>query len=167
MRPTTTIGPRRRDMAAKTMTIEEISDRIQISDLLIRYTTAIDNKDWNLLDTCFTPDAHVDYVSSGGIKGTYPEARAWLEKALAIFPMTVHFISNSVVEISGDTAKAKTAVNNPMGFKNPDGSLHIFTVGAYYVDELVRTDDGWRISQRIEEQAYMEGTFPDALQIPK
>jgi len=148
------------------MSLEEISDRIEIDDLLTRYTVAIDTKDYKLLDTCFAEGAHVDYTSSGGIKGSYPEARAWLEKALAPFPMTVHFISNTTVLITGDTASSKTYVLNPMGFQNSDGSMHIFTVGAYYIDELVRTAAGWRIKQRVEEQAFLEGTLPEALQIP-
>ena len=153
-------------MSDSTLSVQEISDRIQINDLLVRYTAAIDQKDWNLLDTCFTPDAQVDYVSSGGIKGSYPEVRKWLEKALAAFPMTMHFISNSTVQIEGDTAQSRTYVINPMGFPNPDGSLHLFTVGAYYLDELVRTEAGWRISQRVEEQAYLEGSLPEALRVP-
>ncbi len=148
------------------LSLQEISDRIEIDDLLIRYTTAIDDKDWNLLDQCFLPDAKVDYVSSGGVAGSYPEVREWLGKALAAFPMTVHAISNSVIELDGDTATGKTLVVNPMGFPNPDGSLHIFTVGAYYIDKLVRTPEGWRIAERTEEQAYLDGSLPGALQVP-
>ncbi len=148
------------------LSLQQLSDRIEIQDLLVRYTKAIDEKDFALLDTCFTPDAEVDYVSSGGIAGSYAEARAWLEKALAPFPMTVHYIANSEVELDGDRARARTAVLNPMGFANPDGSQHLFTVGAYYVDELVRTEEGWRIAKRREDQAFMDGTLPEALQIP-
>jgi 3-phenylpropionate/cinnamic acid dioxygenase small subunit len=153
-------------MTAPEMSLREISDRIQINDLLTRYTVAIDTKDWNLLDTCFTPDATVDYTTSGGTKGSYPEVRQWLEKALAVFPMTQHFISNTTVEFDGDRARTRTYVINPMGFPKEDGSLHIFTVGAYYVDTLVRTDAGWRIADRFEEQAFLDGSLPDALQIP-
>ena len=153
-------------MSRSTLSLEQISDRIEIDDLLTRYTRAIDTKDWKLLDTCFTPDAPVDYTSSGGTKGAYPEVRAWLEKALAPFPMTMHFISNSTVTLEGDSARTRTYVLNPMGFPNEDGSLHIFTVGAYYVDQLVRTDEGWRIAERIEEQGFLEGSLPEALQIP-
>ena len=101
--------------------LEEIADRFAIQDLLTRYTVAIDQKDYELLDTCFVPDAYVDYTSSGGIKGSYAEARVWLEKALAIFPVTQHFISNYVIELAGDKAKSRTYLINPMGFKNPDG----------------------------------------------
>jgi 3-phenylpropionate/cinnamic acid dioxygenase small subunit len=143
-----------------------MSDRVEIQDLLVRYTVAIDTKDWKLLDTCFTPDAQLDYTGTGGIAGPYPEVRVWLEKALAAFPMTVHYISNSTVELDGDAARARTYVINPMGFPNQEGGLHIFTVGGYYVDKLVRTSDGWRIRERVEDLAFLDGALPDALQVP-
>jgi 3-phenylpropionate/cinnamic acid dioxygenase small subunit len=148
------------------LSLEQISDRIEINDLLVRYTMAIDQKDWALLDQCFTADAHLDYTSAGGIAGDYPKVRAWLEKALAPFAMTVHYITNSTVKLAGNSATARTAVLNPMGFQQEDGSMHQFTVGAYYNDKLVRTTDGWRIVERIEESAFMEGTLPPALSIP-
>lgn len=153
-------------MAPRAMSVQEISDRIEIQDLLVRYTVAIDTKDWKLLDRCFLPDAKVDYTATGGIKGSYPEVRVWLEKALGAFPMTVHYISNSTVTLEGDTARARTYVLNPMGFPKPDGNLHIFTVGGFYVDRLVRSADGWRIAERVEEQAFLEGSLPEALRIP-
>jgi hypothetical protein len=112
-------------MPARHLSLEEISDRIQIGDLLTRYTTAIDTKDYVLLDSVFTPDAQVDYTSSGGIAGDYPTARDWLERALSLFPVTVHFISNSTVELRGDEASARTYVINPMLFKNPDERPHL------------------------------------------
>ena len=153
-------------MSADTLSIQELSDRLQINDLLTRYTVAIDQKDWSLLDTCFTKDAHLDYTSAGGIAGDYPKVRKWLEGALAPFPMTLHYITNSVVKLNGDAATARTAVLNPMGFQQEDGSLHLFTVGAYYNDELSRSDEGWRIQRRIEEQAFMQGSLPEGLQVP-
>ncbi len=148
-------------------TLQQLSDRVEINDLLIRYTKAIDDKDWALLDGVFTPDAQVDYTSSGGIKGTYAEARAWLAKALAAFPITAHYITNSEVKLDGDRASARTAVYNPMFSKQPEGGFHHFAVGAYYVDELVRTPAGWRIAKRREDQAFLEGSLPANLQIPK
>jgi hypothetical protein len=148
------------------LSTQELSDRQEIQDLLVRYTRAIDTKDWALLDRCFTPDAHVDYTSSGGVAGKYPEVRAWLEKALAAFPAMMHFIGNTTLELHADRARARTYVINPMGFPKPEGGLHVFSVYAHYVDELVRTAEGWRIAQRIEEQVLLDGTLPEALQIP-
>ncbi len=145
---------------------QEVSDRIEIGDLLVRYTRAIDTKDWALLDSVFLPDAQVDYRSSGGIAGDYPKVRAWLEKALAAFPAMMHMIGNTTVELDGDEARTRTYVINPMGFPKEDGGLHVFTVAAHYVDRLVRTEDGWRIAERIEEQVLLDGSLPGALRIP-
>ena len=144
------------------LSIQDISDRIEIDDLLKRYTRAIDSKDYELLDTCFLPDAHVDYVSSGGVAGPYPEVRVWLEKALAIFSASVHSISNSEVELEGDRARGRTLVHNPMVLPG-DGAPRIFTVYAYYHDELVRTEEGWRIARRVEEQILLDGNVPAGL----
>ena len=96
------------------LSLQELSDRFEIGDLLTRYTRAIDTKDFELLDTCFMPDAFVDYTSSGGVKGPYPEVRAWLAKALAPFPAMMHFVGNSTVELVGDEARTRTYVINPM-----------------------------------------------------
>ncbi|MFQ5514427.1 MAG: nuclear transport factor 2 family protein [Myxococcota bacterium] len=154
-------------MAEEPLSLQEISDRIRIQDLLVRYTAAIDRKDWKLLDTVFTPDATVDYTTSGGIRGSYPEVRAWLQKALAAFPMTQHLIGNSELELHGDEARCRTMVFNPMGGQKPEGGLQIFYVGAYYVDRLVRTAEGWRIAERFEEQAFFDGALPEGHRIPE
>jgi hypothetical protein len=149
------------------LSLQEVSDRIEIQDLFTRYTRAIDTQDWALLDSVFTPDAQIDYTAAGGIKGAYPEVREWLGKAMAMFSYTMHFAGNSTVELSGDSARTRTYCINPMGFANPDGSTHVFTVYVHYVDKLVRTDAGWRIAERKEEDLLMDGALPKALQIPQ
>jgi 3-phenylpropionate/cinnamic acid dioxygenase small subunit len=62
------------------MTLQELSDRIEIDDLLTRYATAIDTKDWQLFETCFTADAFIDYTDAGGVKGGRQEVKEWLAK---------------------------------------------------------------------------------------
>jgi len=149
------------------LSLQQISDRIEINDLLIRYTKAIDDKNWDLLDSVYTPDADIDYTTSGGIAGKYPEIRDWLAKALAIFPATVHFIGNSEIELDGDHAKGRTFVLNPMAVPKEDGKIDMFTVGAYYIDDLVRTSEGWRIAKRFEQQVYMQGGLTQTITLGK
>jgi 3-phenylpropionate/cinnamic acid dioxygenase small subunit len=146
--------------------LQEISDRLEIDDLLSRYTFAIDNKDFDALDAVFTPDATIDYTTSGGIKGRYPEVKAWLAKALSMFPMTQHLLGNKRVTIDGDAATSRTHFFNPMGAPKEGGGLQLFYVGGYYQDRLLRTADGWRIADRFEETAWMDGTLPTNLDIP-
>jgi 3-phenylpropionate/cinnamic acid dioxygenase small subunit len=152
---------------APTFSPQQLSDRLEIHDLLVRYAKAIDDRDFELLDTCFLPDADVDYTSSGGIQGKYREVRAWLEKALAPFTAMMHLIGNSTIELQGDRARGRTYVYNPMGLPKQDGSLHFFSVGAHYVDELVRTREGWRIAKRVEETRFFEGSLPEGFQVPR
>ncbi len=148
------------------LTDRELADRLLIQDLLTRYTVAIDEKDWKLLDSVFSPDADVDYTGSGGVRGKYPEVKAWLQRALSHFAMTQHLISNSVVRLAGDRATARTMFYNPMGAAKPGGGLHLFFIGGYYNDELRRTSSGWRIQVRVEEQSWMDGTLPPGFEIP-
>lgn len=149
---------------------QQLADRFAIDDLMVRYIEAIDNKDWDLLDTVFTPDAVLDYSTSGGpdAKGAYPEIKQWLQGALAAFPLTQHMIGKSKIELEGDTAKCRTIFHNPMvlpvnseGNYDPDGSgQSVFVVGGWYEDTCQRTPDGWRIVHKFEQQAYVSGSFP-------
>lgn len=151
--------------AGPRFTLQEISDRLEIDDLLSRYTLAIDGKDFDALDEVFTPDATIDYTTSGGTKGVYPDVKAWLAKALANFPMTQHLLGNKRVTIDGDTATSRTYFYNPMGAPKEGGGLQMFYVGGYYNDRLVRTADGWRIADRFEETAWMDGVLPN-IEVP-
>ncbi len=141
------------------MTLQDIADRIEIEDLLTRYATAVDSKDWDLYASCFVPNAAIDYTSSGGIKGTLPEVKAWLAQIMPTFPMSQHIVTNKVIVINGDTATCRSYLFNPMGLPDNDG-LTLFFEGGYYNDKLVRTHDGWRIAERIEEAAYTTRLHP-------
>ena len=136
------------------MTLHDITDLIEIDDLLTRYATAVDTKDWDLYATCFTPDAFIDYTAAGGIKGTLVEVTAWLAQVLPLFAMTQHVISNRVVVLEGDVATSRSCFFNPMGLSDANGGLQLFFDGGYYNDKLVRTANGWRIAERIEETSY-------------
>ena len=52
-----------------TMSLQEISDRLEIQDLLVAYSHAIDTRNWDALDDVFTPDAFIDYSDFGGGSG--------------------------------------------------------------------------------------------------
>jgi hypothetical protein len=147
------------------MSHQEVADRIAIDDLLTRYTIAVDNGDWDLYKTVFTPDAFIDYTSAGGIKGNVDEIAAWLEKALAAFPVRQHLIANKLVAIDGDTATVRAYFFNPMNITLPDGSSRSTPGGGYYNHRLVRTPDGWRSYELIEEEVWREG-LPENLEIP-
>ena len=147
---------------------QELADRAEIHDVIVRYGWAIDTKDWALLDTCFTADAEVDYSSNpGGKKGPYAQIRSWLEKMISAFPVTQHLMSNISVELDGDRATTRTMVTNPQGAATKDGGLHFFFVGARYDDDFVRTDQGWKIAKRVETTLWFQGSLPPELLIQR
>lgn len=138
------------------MPLQEMSDRLEIQDLLARYSFAIDDHDWDALDRVFTPDAHIDYTAAGGIKGRYPEVKEWLASVLPLFAITQHLAATTTLDLAGDTAQARTILFNPMVSRDDRGDEHVLFVGLWYRDELVRTTDGWRIARRVEEKGYMK-----------
>jgi hypothetical protein len=136
-----------------TMSIEEISDRLEIQDLLVRYSYAIDTRDFDDLDNVFTPDAWIDYSVFGGTAGPLGETKEFLKQAMPMFASFQHMVSTSQINIDGDTAKVRTICHNPMVMPVGD-ETKIFFCGLWYVDDMVRTPDGWRIAKRVEEKSY-------------
>ena len=141
-----------------TMSLQEISDRMEIQDLFVAYTYAIDTRDWDALDDVFTPDAFIDYSVMGGSSGDLETTKAFLRDAMVMFPTYQHMVSTSRITVDGDTAQAKTICHNPMMMGEGDESP-LMVCGLWYVDDLVRTDRGWRIKSRVEEKSYMR-IFP-------
>jgi hypothetical protein len=131
---------------------QEISDRVEIQQLMVDYSSAIDQKRFDDLDRVFTPDAYIDYRVTGGIDGGFPEVKAWLKEVLPTFPAYYHMLGNVDVRISGDTASSRTICFNPMVF-NAEQKQILF-VGIWYVDEFARTADGWRMTKRVEEKCF-------------
>lgn len=133
--------------------IRELSDRFEIQDLLVDYCHAIDSRDFDALDNVFTVDAYIDYTAVGGAKGNLKETKTYLAKALEKFSGMQHMLGLPQIKIQGNKATARTVCFNPMVLQK-DGGSHVFFVGIWYVDELVRTEKGWRIKHRVEEFSY-------------
>lgn len=130
-------------------------DRLAIEEVLVRYCDAIDGGDFALLERVFTPDAVLDYTASGGPRGPFPEVRAWLERALAPFELVQHVLGNLRVEVQGDRARSRCYFTNPMGAPGRGRGVS-FLCGGIYRDVLVRTAEGWRIAERVNEELYRQ-----------
>ncbi|WP_163889437.1 nuclear transport factor 2 family protein [Mycolicibacterium hippocampi] len=134
------------------LSLEEISDRLEIQQLLIDYSTAIDQRRFDDLDAVFTSDAYIDYRAAGGIDGQFPEIKAWLSEVLPNFPAYYHMLGNVDVRVTGDTATSRAICFNPMVMGGDQ--QQIYFVGIWYLDEFVRTAQGWRMSRRVEEKCF-------------
>lgn len=130
------------------LSLAEISDRMEIQQLLVDYATAIDQRRFDDLDSIFTPDAYIDYREMGGIDGRFPEVKDWLAQVLPNFPAYYHLLGNFDIRLTGDTATGRTMCFNPM--KMGEGESQVLLCALWYDDEFVRTPDGWRMCRRVE-----------------
>lgn len=148
------------------MSLQEVSDRLEIQDLFARYSFAIDDRDWEALDAVFTPDAVIDYSGSGGAKGSVAEMKRWLPAALARFPRYQHLVATTQLRLDGDRATSRTILFNPMVHRDADGTEQTFFIGLWYRDILRRTPQGWRIAERREDFGYVYNA-PDMAPVPQ
>ncbi|MDP7737713.1 nuclear transport factor 2 family protein [Mycobacterium paragordonae] len=122
----------------------EREDRQDICELLVRYATGIDRRDWPLFRTVFTDDCELDYGEIGSWRGV-DAVTDFMEKVHAMAGHTLHRLSNQAVAVDGDKAVARTYVDALiMAADNQSGVNGI----GFYDDEIVRTSAGWRIARR-------------------
>jgi len=130
--------------------LEAAADRLELVELLHRYAWAIDSGDWELLARVFTEDAEADFSSVGEYVAADSRLQGreaivgWLRDALAAFPDVLHFLSNHLVDVRGDTARTLTYMH----------VLHL-PMGGIYHGDAVRTRDGWRLHRlRLDERSF-------------
>jgi 3-phenylpropionate/cinnamic acid dioxygenase small subunit len=127
------------------MTVRD--DRQDISDLLVRYATGIDRRDWPLFRTVFTDDCELDYGEIGAWQGV-DAVTDFMRQAHAQAGHTLHRLSNQVITLDGDRATARTYVDALiMAGDNASGGAGVNGIG-FYDDDIVRTQAGWRIARR-------------------
>ena len=120
-----------------------MSDREEITDVLIRYATGIDRKDWPLFRTVFTDDCELDYGEIGTFTGV-DAITEFMDQAHSMAGHTMHRLTNQVIAVDGDKAEARTYVDALIMLDANSGANAV----GFYDDELVRGDGGWRVARR-------------------
>ena len=117
----------------------EREDRQDISDLLVRYATGIDRRDWTLFRTVFIDDCQLDYGEIGAWNGV-DAVTEFMDKTHAMAGHTLHRLTNQAIAIDGDRATARTYVDALIMFAdNQSGANGI----GFYDDDIVRTAWAW------------------------
>jgi 3-phenylpropionate/cinnamic acid dioxygenase small subunit len=119
--------------------------RQDVADVLVRYATGIDRRDWDLFRTCFTEECDADYGDIGHWRGV-EEITEWMAHSHEPCGNTLHRITNVAVTADGeDGIRARSYVDAlVMSADNRSGARAV----GYYDDDLVRTGAGWRIARR-------------------
>jgi 3-phenylpropionate/cinnamic acid dioxygenase small subunit len=135
--------------------LQALVDRAEIENLLARYAAALDGHDWGLLATCFTTDARYRFAHAGDVVGF--EAIAEVCRAsLEPLDASQHLIGSPHVEVEGDRARSRCSFQAQHVRREAEGGRN-YVVAGTYVDELCRTDAGWRIERRELQRVWTDG----------
>jgi hypothetical protein len=128
-----------------------LADRAAIHARLVAYSTALDDKNWPLVEESFADGGVVDYLEYGG-EQSGPTIVEHLRGGLGGLDSTQHLIANVAIELDGDAAASVCALQ----------ARHIFAPDCYtlvgrYEDRLVRGGDAWEIAHRTLRVFFTEG----------
>jgi hypothetical protein len=128
-----------------TLTIDDLLARQEIADVILRYARGIDRLDFDLVRSCYHPDAYDDHGSfQGGVEPFIDMCRAFLPRWTA----TQHFMGNMLIEVDGDRARAETYAVAYHRREESNGSGKDDVFGIRYVDRFEKRED-WRIAHRV------------------
>ena len=129
------------------MDIETLLAKQEITDVVYRYARGIDRMDFELVRSCYHPDAYDDH---GSFKGTVDEFIDMAQDFMPRWTATMHFMGNVLVdEVDGDFARAETyaVAYNRREFPDKEGKDDVF--GIRYVDRFEKRNDQWLIAHRV------------------
>lgn len=124
----------------------------EIAGVIHRYSTAMDTRQWELMEEVFTVEAIGDL--GGLVCNGRKETVRFIRSAIECCASTHHMNGNIEAAIRGDTASVRSKFSAwHLGKDRSQNDL--FLALGTYSDEFVRTAAGWRIARR-EERTQME-----------
>ncbi len=123
-------------------------DKAEIIEVLNLYGLALDAHQWDLFDLVFTEDITAEF----GPAGAAWQGLANFKRSFAEFHKGLdnheHTMMGHLVHVDGDTAHTFSYGNWVLIRDAAEGGS-TWTGTGWYDDELVRTDQGWRIRHRV------------------
>lgn len=124
-------------------------------DVIYRYATGIDEKDWTLFRSCWTDDARTDYGDIGSWSSG-DEVTAFMEEVHAPCSDSLHRVTNPVVWVDDDRLRSRSYVDAVLLFRSK--AMHAM---GRYEDEWEEVDGVWRIRFRRYRSTYQRLGSPD------
>jgi ketosteroid isomerase-like protein len=124
--------------------VRELRDREAIRETLVAYAIAMDTRAWEDLRVVFAPE--IVFIPRPGVtwRGA-DEVVASLESREKHF-VSSHMLTNVRIALDGDSARA-VAYLHSVDLEDPARRERHTSHGAWYLVELRRTEDGWRIAR--------------------
>jgi hypothetical protein len=133
--------------------LRALQDRIDIADVLYRYSSAVDSFDNAGVRSVLADDIWAQYGNADPVEGG-DKLAGWIAEATATVIWQHHLLNVYHITIDGDEAKTLSYLTSYQVFQeNPDAAIILV---ARYHDELKRTSEGWKISKRVMELLWGE-----------
>jgi hypothetical protein len=139
--------------------LRALQDRIEITDVLYRYSSCIDSFDNEGVRSVLADDVWAQYGNLEPVSGGDALAE-WISGATATIVWQHHLLSVYHVTVDGDRASALSYLTSYQVFENDTNVAK--TLVARYHDELRRTPAGWKISKRVAEFLWGESRTLDS-----
>ncbi|MFJ8748769.1 nuclear transport factor 2 family protein [Streptomyces sp. NPDC102441] len=123
-------------------------DKAAIIEALNMYAFALDARQWDLFDLVFTNDVEAVFGPAGAAWIGLDEFKTSFAGFHNSLDSHVHTMMGQLVDVDGDTAHAFSYGTWILVRESAEGGA-TWTGTGYYDDELVRTDNGWRIKRRV------------------
>jgi ketosteroid isomerase-like protein len=134
--------------------LRQLVDRQQISDVLYRYASSVDYKDFATLRSLFIDDAHGVYTDVADITGA-DDIVKWIDGMTADKSWQHHKLTVYHIDFTGpDEASTLTYHTSHQTDIGDDSTVAVIV--ARYHDKLRRVDGTWKITEKIMEPGWME-----------
>lgn len=126
------------------MNQQELLDRAELTDLVMRYSRGVDRRDFALIRSTYHDDAIDDHGEM--FCGSPDEYLAWLPAALEPMDCTIHAISNTLFVVDGDVAEGEHyGYNFHRTRAEPRQEIIIY---GRYLDRYEKRDGAWKFARR-------------------
>ncbi|WP_404713886.1 nuclear transport factor 2 family protein [Sphingomonas sp. MMS24-J13] len=137
--------------------LQKVIDRLEIAEMQNRYMYALDWNDADVYAGLFVADGEMEWPEGRArghseIHDACVRIGAYFGRIAAAAAPTKashlrHFVTNQVIDIQGDTARARAYW---FDLDNDNKPRWPYVAGyGYYEDDLVRTAEGWRFTRRL------------------
>lgn len=138
--------------------IQELLDKQAIQEVVLRYGRTQDWLDDDGQDSCFWPDADIDY---GFFKGTGADFVKTVMAHEREVPRRWHLCTSVMIKVEGLKARGE-CYGIAVGGRLVDGRMQSNMYGGRYLDEFEKRFGQWRISKRTYILDWSH-RFPDAI----
>ena len=149
------------------MTNENLLEEFAVRCLYDKYTDAVNRRDWDGYEACWTPDAiwelhpPINQLQEG-IANIVTEARRAVDSQ-ELFVLMNHAVV--ITKLTDTTARGSVTLNEigkarkdvPPALPGVEG----MNILAFYRDEIVKQDGEWRFKKRVYDVVFVSFAAPD------